>query len=233
MEDFVSLQCGSNARGGNRSIDNSAAYKAMVKYELKRSECEIPVVVGPLARRELYTITEAETYVSPLYISTYYNFKSVSGPEAIIKWFNREQVGRIVKVVTNKGEIFYGNNGIILDKDFTPLLLATAKVHWDESADSAIVDKYIVYVHPKVFIDDSVAMNKSLARKAVPFYLSHSIYDCWTVSVPVEVKIEDCSNFVVKAKDCKETIPDSDSFTKVLQDNIDEVILQLTDDDNR
>lgn len=226
----------STTAANNRSIDNSASYKVMVRYELKRSGCEIPTVIGALAGAELSSHEDDRIYVSPLFISTYYDYKAVSGPEAIIKWFNKEREGRIIKILTDKGEIFYGNNGIILDKDFTPLCLATAVVHWDEEMGTYSIDKYILHVHSKVFTDDNVAMNKALARKAIPYYLSNGVEDFgWNGrnNRPVEIRIGDCSEFIVKAKDYKEEKLDNATFTKVLQDNIDEVLTQLIDDDDR
>ena len=124
----------------------------------------------------------------------------VSGADSILRTFSRfrSRGGRVIRLRTSKGEIYYGSPGIILDEDFNPLLLSTYKVGVDEHEGPSLGGT-TVYLSPSVFTDDSKSLNKALARKALPYLLLNDI----SYYGPVEratVKIDDCSSF-----NCKET----------------------------
>lgn len=159
------------------------------------------------------------------------SFKQCSGGDAILNYFSRGggyNTDRLATAKTPKGEFYYGNRGIILDKDYNPLLLSTVRMNFGEGG-YPVFGNITVHLSPKVFTDDEAILNKALAKKGMQYFLTTQPY-FYGESRKVEVKIEDMSKFVRKVK-----TPDLESFSeeeiqKLLQDNIDEVLWQFSYD---
>lgn len=104
---------------------------------------------------------------------------------AIIKWFFRETPvgsGRLSKVTTGKGEVYYGGNGMIFDQHMKPLVLYTVTVtgmtpvtvpHRPVKMKTTI-SAFNVRVSPKVFLKDDM-LKKSIISKAIPSLVSESL----------------------------------------------------------
>lgn len=70
----------------------------------------------------------------------------------------------LVKIETNKGDIYYGNRNIILDSNFHPLFMPTVRC----STDGAIVDR-IVLVDPIIFTRKDIISN-NLKKDAMQLF---------------------------------------------------------------
>lgn len=143
----------------------------------------------------------------PLY---YGNTAVKNTSDAIIKHFFREtQVGheRLSKIVTKKGEVYYGGNGMIFDQHMKPLVLYTATVtsmtpitvpHRPVKM-KATISALNVRVSPKVFLKDDI-LKKSIISKAIPSLVSESFSVVRGVMLdkPITPKviIEDLSDWI-------------------------------------
>lgn len=103
---------------------------------------------------------------------------------AIIRWFFRETpVGgkRLSKVITGKGEVYYGGDGMIFDQHMKPLVLYTVTVTGMTSVTiphrpvrmKAAISALNVRVSPQVFLKDDM-LKKSIISKAIPSLVSES-----------------------------------------------------------
>lgn len=130
--------------------------------------------------------------------------------DAIIKWFFRETlVGdrRLSKVITGKGEVYYGGNGMIFDQHMKPLVLYTATVtgmtpvtvpHRPVKMKTTI-SAFNVRVSPKVFLKDDM-LKKNIISKAIPSLVSESfsVLRGVVLDKPITPKviIEDLSDWI-------------------------------------
>ena len=148
------------------------------------------------------------------------DYAETKGAETALRKFVRQNPNVLLRVKLSNGEIYYGNSGIVLDKDFNVLLLVAYVV----GDNTPIGDcKRIIHIHPKVFTEEN-SINKTLAKKGVAFYLSRN-----DTHHDSSVVIDDSSKFFHKiekphTKDIK------DNFKTVLRDNIDEILRQLSND---
>lgn len=129
---------------------------------------------------------------------------------AIIKWFFKEiSVGgkRLSKVITGKGEVYYGGDGMIFDQHMKPLVLYTVTVTGMTSVTishrpvkmKAAISALNVRVSPKVLLKDDM-LKKSIISKAIPSLVSKSFAAIRGVALdkPITPKviIEDLSEWI-------------------------------------
>lgn len=213
-------------------VKNAHGYSLMLKFSFKGPDGEVPTFAfAGLSHYFLQPHEEVDTFVLPLYMGNYH--RSASGAETIIKYFTRSNDGRLNKAVTPKGEIYYGNNGMILDKDFNPLLLSTINVSFNPETNRLDQKNYVIHLTPKVFTDDDKLLNKSLAKKGIAYYLSHNSNTWGNNGLPYKVVIDDCSDYFVRAQRPNVNNCSDGELNKVLKENIDEVLRQISDDVGR
>ena len=213
-------------------------FPVALSFELNKNSCEIPVYCVSKVDTIIYELPEDTCdIVIPLSIDGYR--RSCSGAETILKHFVRFYAGnaRLAKAVTPKGESYYGAGGIILDKDFNPLMVATAKyIGMEEPYPGGTpITKYdgiTVHLHPNIFLNDNAVLNKSLAKKGMQFFLSCDI-NGWDNRGTVKVVIDDCSQFIKKVNKPDVATFTPESVNNVLKDNINEVLGQFIIDSQR
>lgn len=214
-------------------------FPAALSFELNKNGCDIPVYCASRIDTILDRISEDNCdIVIPLCIDAYR--RSFSGAETIIKHFVRFYAGnaRLAKAVTPKGEVYYGAGGIILDKNFNPLMVATARFDgpgpeiFPGSGPTRKYNGITVHLHPNVFLDDTSVLNKSLAKKGMQFFLSCDVIG-WDNTGTVKVVIDDCSKFIKKVNKPDVATFTPESVNNVLKDNINEVLGQFIIDSQR
>lgn len=75
---------------------------------------------------------------------------------------------RLTRIRASSGEIFYGANGILLDSNRNPIMLATIKT---EGLLNINMEELILYINPKVFSSEGI-LNKYIKDKIIPHILS-------------------------------------------------------------
>ena len=204
------------------------AYSVLVQVDLSQT-LEIPIFLFDSVTQYLTNPdTKKDVIVAPLYVDPN-NHRECSGAETILRWFARIHT-RLSKVNTPKGDIYYGNTGLILDRDFNPLLISTAKI----LEPNYQISEYVIHINPKVFINDTDTLCKSLARKGVPYYLSNSVTNWRTATgTPYKVVIDNCSEFVIKPSSPNLENYNNQALLDTVKDNIDDVLRQVADDYRR
>ena len=193
--------------------------------DFSSGSCHIPIFCVNKAL-QWYESNDKKALEAVIPLSVTRHGRQCSGAETMLKHFVRfYNDSRIAQVFTPKGEVYYGTNGIILDKDFNPLLLTTVEVF--PNGEDYRYGGITAHLHPRVFTDDASLLNKHLAKKGICCFLTQNLN---TLGDPgsIKVEIDDCSKFLRKAikPDLQKSF-DTD-IRKLLRDNIDEVLEQFT-----
>lgn len=139
---------------------------------------------------------------------------------------------------TNTDNLYYGNNGLILDKNFKPLILLTiiCSVH----SDLAIhVNGYKVFVDTSVLIDKTDPMKKHIMSRILPVwcnpeilrrYYNYAPYDAVPSNITSKVTVDFCdfkekffSDVIAPNNVLLETSNVDELVDEVLQNNIEEI----------
>ena len=75
---------------------------------------------------------------------------------------------RLTRIRASSGETFYGANGILLDSNRNPIMLATIRT---EGVLNINMEELILYINPKVFNSEGI-INKYIKDKIIPHILS-------------------------------------------------------------
>lgn len=198
----------------------------LVNVDFEQGDCVVPIFCASSAVAWFAANdNKSLDVVIPLCVET--PGRTCSGAETMLKYFSRfyNYSSRLGKVISPKGEVYYGASGIVLDKDFNPLLLCTTKIH----NNGQLGYEYrgvTIHISPKVFTDDTSVINKSLAKKGMAYFLGPNIR-VYNNTGPIKVEIDDCSKFFKRAAKPDLTAFSEEDIQKLLQDNIKDVLGQF------
>lgn len=240
MDKFDELFSSSNNRDVNLRVPynrdlnylSNNMFSLFLHVDFTKSRIAVPLICRRFAEGEFYhdrSITEANMMLfeggAP--------FDGRMASSIFKKFVDIDFSNRIAKVTTPKGEVYYGGRGIILDKDFKPILLCDIEGNIIEG--DIIYDSAKIYVNPSVFIVDGT-MEKGIVKTIIPAYVKNGVrvYTSWpntkanfhriNYKIIPEVVVKDFTDdFFVKP-----TKPTPSSFTKdsaneFLLDNIDDI----------
>ena len=204
------------------NLQESPSFRKFLQVDTSKESFEIPTI---MTGDSLSNILEGSLLVLPLYVGKDIGIYRTS--DSVVRHLiTASYEDRLVKARTSSGLTFYGGKGLILNERFNPLLLCTFKCHIEgisvggtppafssvmidspivnvnptvflDTTSSVIVDSMVVHVNPMVFLDTTDLINKSIVKKVIPYYLSHSSYalisrNNWRVkSTGLAVVIED------------------------------------------
>lgn len=226
------------------TLSRHNAFNRLFVIDVSSDEIEVPtfarsVVESTVGRNLKYPhISHVGKIVIPMYVNTY-NLSTRTADSIVNIFFSRTTFHqRLQKVTTNKGEVYYGGKGIILDKDFNILLLCTIVCRKIEHGRRQVMSYYkpMIHVSPQVFLRNEGLINKSILKKIVPFYISHNIngintYDYFRDGIPEgtkpQVLIDDVNRFIeYPVKPSPQKCSD-DVLNQLLIDNADDVLNQF------
>ena len=169
---------------------------------------EVPMAILPYLETIL---TESKIKWKQIAMPLYYEGTIIKNTSyAIIKLFFKEvSVGgrRLFKVITKKGEVYYGGNGMIFDQYMKPLVLYTATVTGMTSVTiphrpvrmKATISAFNVRVSPQVLLKDDM-LKKSIISKVIPSLVLKSFTSMRGVvldkPITPKVIIEDLSKWI-------------------------------------
>ena len=113
------------------SLDSNNVFRRSLVVEVNDNEVEIPVIAREHFERlvsdnlDYPTIMGIKKIILPLYNNTLdqerRTFDSIIGQLFTNVGYDK----RLQKIITNKGEVYYGGKGIIFDESYAPLLVCT------------------------------------------------------------------------------------------------------------
>lgn len=233
-----------NVTNNETTLDNHNAFNRLFVIDVSSDEIEVPVFAESAVesvirdKLEFPYVSHVNKIIIPMYVNTYTQLRRTA--DCIVREFfsgvNFDK--RLQKVITNKGEIYYGSKGIILDKDFNILLLCTLACRRREYMGRQVMSYYkpIIHVSPQVFLRSEGLIEKSILKKIIPFYVSQNIDPIWTnpdfvndipEGTKPQILIDDVSKLIenpVKPtpQKCSDAV-----LNQILADNADDVLNQF------
>lgn len=146
---------------------------------------------------------------------------------------------RMVKVITSKGEIYYGGYGLILDEGYNPLLMCGLKARKvitenDKGVKVPSMQYYkgVCHISPTIFTEPNKLVNKGIIKKLIPLYTTRDICypDCNSDisdnldSRKVEIIVDDFSKFFITPIAPTPSKCSNDTLNKCLNDNIEDIL---------
>ena len=241
---YDSIATASNVTNTETTLDNHNVFNRLFVIDMSSDEIEIPVfarfVVESVVTDKLKypLMAHPSKIVIPMYVNTY-NQSRRTADSIVNDFFSRVTFShRLQKVTTNKGEVYYGGKGIILDKDLNILLLCTMVCKRMEHGGRQVMSYYkpIVHVSPQLFLGDKGLLGKSILKKIIPFYVSHDIDGIYTHAyfmdnIPIGTKpqilIDDVSKFIENPVKPTPQKCSDEALNQILIDNIDDVLNQF------
>lgn len=108
---------------------------------------------------------------------------------------------RLQCIKTNKGDKYYGAPGLILNKDFNPLLVLTVKYKLTPNVFFLKDAECICHINRSIFANQSGLLEKTICKKIIPLYAENNHIevrmgnyyknDCRTTIV-----IDNCDQFI-------------------------------------
>ena len=230
-----------NVTNNETTLDNHNAFNRLFVIDVSSDEIEVPVFAKSAVesvvrdKLELPYVSHVNKIIIPMYVNTYTQSRrtadSIVGEFFSGVDFNR----RLQKVITNKGEVYYGGKGIILDKDFNILLLCTLACRRMEYGGRQVMSYYkpIIHVSPQVFLRGEGLIDKSILKKIIPFYVSQNIGPVYTnpyfvSDIPEGTKpqilIDDVSKLIENPVKPTPQKCSDDVLNQILADNADDVL---------
>lgn len=88
--------------------------------------------------------------------------------------FTRAPTGYIERLTTNKGEVFYGCNGLLLERTMKPLMVAAKRFTRSLESDTFLPEDQIMLISPRVFYEDTI-LTKAIRKDFIPSLASQSL----------------------------------------------------------
>lgn len=219
--------------GGSSSLDQNNVFDRLCVVGISDNDIEVPTFMKGIVEDTLRNKPTATKIVCSLY-SNCRNSIRKTADSIIIDFFTSTNTStKLMKVVTNSGDVYYGMKGLILDANFKPLMFATMTLNKETGAYTKIT----VYIHPEVFLNTGGIIHKAIIKKLIPFYSSYSgnlyipsrrPFGIVNSQLVPQVIIADASKKFLQTpvkpspKSC-----DDEHLNQLLIDNIDDVLNQL------
>lgn len=204
------------------------AFSAYLEVDIDRDNIEIPTVVMPFYNdiidngyeRIAYNLSSGygrrreESFRQKTMTAILSRFADASGYERM----------RMAKVLTMKDVCYYGTNGIILDGDFNPLVIATVQLHKHD-------DGHVLFCNPKflvsyrVFENSSELIEHAIIKQVIPMYHNDCVFlggqdpNDWHSEL-VDVVIDDFDYMVKKPSLTSMEKLSQESINRIIYDNI-------------
>ena len=221
---------------GHLTLDHNNVFNINLVVNIDSDEIEIPVIA--IRHYEFHiknvisspTLFNTKKVLLPLYNNSSDRVRSTFD-SIIIEMFNVPYRSRLVKITTNKEDIYYGGRGIILDRDYTPLLLCTYSVKkvLDDNGYNMVYHRPICHISPKVFSESDRVVNKGIIKKVIPFFSNTEITSPRNTTFltgdasKVKVVVDNFDDFFVRPNQPTPNACSNDILNECLIDNIEDI----------
>lgn len=154
---------------------------------------EIPSLIRDADVRDTIGRHSVGEYVTPL---TVISTQTRRTADSMLKYFferPRRSYSHILglkKAVTNKGEVYYGAPGLILNSNFEPLVIGMTE--YDRGEFSGTFSRHVLKINPSVFVSEGF-LEKAIIKRLIPFYTRNDIE-----GRTVRVEVDNISKYIVK-----------------------------------
>ena len=225
------------------SLDSNNVFRRNLVIEVDNDEVEIPVI----ARRHFEkivsdnltypTIMGVKKIILPLYDNAPSQERRTFDSIMSQLFTNVEYDKSLQKIITTKGEVYYGGKGIIFDESYTPLLLCTLtarKVNRNNS-NNMVYYRPVCHVNPKVFSEPNKLINKGIIKKLIPCYTSRDVsfprinykFSSNPEDRKVKVIVDNFDKFFVEPIKPTPSATINDTLNECLIDNIEDIMMLI------
>ena len=220
--------------------DKNNVYQHCIVVDIDKEIFEVPIICkdaceSVIKEKDNYSlITKYNKIIFPLYVHGY-NFERRTADSILNDFFrNVGYRDRLKKITTNKGEVYYGGKGIILDKDMKPLLLYTIRGKMKSEHEGRNYCEYIkpiCRVSPSVFTNQNSIVNKAIIKKVIPILTSRKVFISQSegfegVNVEAEVIVGDIGCIQAPNKPTPDKCS-NDYFNTILNDNVADILAMI------
>lgn len=226
------------------SLDSNNVFRRSLVIEVNNDEVEIPVIARVHLEKLVSdnmaypAIMGIKRIILPLYDNAPSQEKRTFDG-IITQLFSNVRYGeRLQKIITNKGEVYYGGKGIIFDESYTPLLLCTLtarSVHTEDNGNAMVYYRPVCHVSPKVFLESDKLINKGIIKKLIPCYTSRDInfprnsysFSSNPEDRKVKVIVDNFNKFFVEPIKPTPSAYSNDALNECLIDNIEDIMMLI------
>lgn len=228
----------------NLSLDSNNVFRRSLIIEVNGNEVEIPVIAREHFEKLVSdnlaspTIMGIKKIILPLYNNTPSQERRTF--DSIIRqlFTNVGYDKKLQKIITNKGEVYYGGKGIIFDESYTPLLLCTLtarSVHTEGNGNTMVYYRPVCHISPKVFLEPDKLINKGITRKLIPYYTNRDVnfprnnysFSSNPEDRKVKAIVDNFDKFFIEPIKPTPSVCSNDALNECLIDNIEDIMMLL------
>ena len=199
------------------AFENHNVFNLFLRVDISGPEIDVPLMCRYNVEEGLLRNYNQPDSLKEMAVALFENShpQSRRTANAVFKTFQMNDTeDRLIKITTDTGEVYYGGNGYILDKDYNLLILYTLHGVMEDRILHYKTGR--IYVNPKVFVSNGL-IEKGIIRKVIPAFVQEGI-------------MVDTNNIGVTAQDINTVIGNSRGFvTQVIKPLPEIVVADVTD----
>ena len=157
------------------AFENNNVFNLHLKVDISGPEIDVPLMCKTPVEDAISNNQTSDFNIKEVAVALFNNNYPVERrtANAIFKLFQMSDTkDRLVKITTNNGEVYYGGNGYILDKDYNLLILYT--LHGVMGDRLLHYKTGRIYVNPKVFVSNGL-VEKGIIKTVIPAFVQEGI----------------------------------------------------------
>lgn len=184
------------------AFENNNVFNLFLKVDISGPEIDVPLMCKYRVEEGLMSSHHYPNGLKEVAVTLFENSYTQSRrtANAIFKTFQmNDNRDRLIKITTNTGEVYYGGNGYILDKDYNILILYTLHGVMEDRILHYKTGR--IYVNPKVFVSNGI-VEKGIIKTVIPAFVQEGIRintdNIGATAQEINVSIRDSNGFVVQ-----------------------------------
>ena len=233
-------------------LENNNVFTLFLRVDISGPEIDVPLMCKYRVEEGLLSNYNYPNSVKEVAVTLFENSYAQARrtANAIFKTFQmNDNRDRLMKIITNTGEVYYGGNGYILDKDYNILILYTLHGVMEDRILHYKTGR--IYVNPKVFVSNGI-VEKGIIKTVIPAFVQEGIRIAraniegvtyqeinipirnergrtidYTLLIPEIVVADVTDRFIVKPKKPTPSTFNNEAMNDYLLEHLDEVV-QMT-----
>lgn len=200
----------------NLAFENHNIFNLFLRVDISGPEIDVPLMCKYKVEEGLLSNYNQPNSLKEMAVTLFENSNPQSRRTAnvIFKTFQmNDNRNRLMKITTNTGEVYYGGNGYILDKDYNLLILYTLHGVMEDRILHYKTGR--IYVNPKVFVSKGI-VEKGIIKTVIPAFVQEGI-------------MVDTNNIEVTAQDINIAIRNQNGIVQVIKPLPEIVVADVTD----
>ena len=156
-------------------LEHNNVFNLFLRVDISGPEIDVPLMCKYRVEEGLLSNYDYPNSLKEVAVALFENSypQSRRTANAIFKTFQMNNTrDRLMKITTNSGEVYYGGNGYILDKDYNILILYTLHGVMEDRILHYKTGR--IYVNPKVFVSNGI-VEKGIIKTVIPAFVQEGI----------------------------------------------------------